>query len=37
MFSVLLTTKCSSFPKLKRIIKASAEIAINLWPEQKPQ
>ena len=36
-FTILLTEKCSSYTKLKRIIKTSAEIAINLWPEQKQQ
>ena len=36
-FTILLTEKCCSYTKLKRIIKTSAEIAINLWPEQKQQ
>ena len=34
ILTILLTTKCNSLAKLKKIIKASAEIAMKLWPEQ---
>ena len=37
IFPILLSAKCSSLAKIKKIVKTSAEIAINLWPEQKQQ
>ena len=35
IFAILLSTKCNSLQKIKKIIKLSTEIGINLWPEQK--
>ena len=35
IFTILLTAKCISISKLKKIIKASAQISIKLLPEQK--
>ena len=35
--TILLSTECNSLQKIKKIIKSSTEIAINLWPEQNQQ
>ena len=37
IFTILLTSRYSSLAKLKKIIKTSAEIGVNLLPEQKQQ
>ena len=35
MFAILLSTRRNSLQNIKKIIKLSTEIAINLWPKQK--
>ena len=37
IFSILLRTRYNSITKLKKIIRITAEIALNFWPEQKQQ
>ena len=35
MFSILLNTKANSVEKIKKIVKSSAELPVELWPGQK--
>ena len=37
IFTILLSTECNNLQKVKKIIKLSTEIAINLWPKQYQQ
>ena len=37
IFTILLSTKFNSLQKIRKIIKLSTEIGINLWPEQEQQ
>ena len=37
IFSILLSTKTPTLTKIKKVIKTSVKIALDLWPEQKQQ
>ena len=37
IFSILLNTKTNLISRIKKTIKTSAQHALDLWPEQKPQ
>ena len=35
-FTILLGTKTPALTKIKKVIRTSVKIAVELWPEQKP-
>ena len=35
MFTILLSTKTPTLTKIKKVIRTSVKIALELWPEQK--
>ena len=37
IFTILLSTKTPTLPKIKKVIRRSIKIALELWPEQKQQ
>ena len=37
IFTILLNTKTNSISKIKKIIKTSGQLALDLWPETAPQ
>ena len=37
LFAILLTKKCNTLTKIKKIIKLAAESSLQLWPQQKQQ
>ena len=37
IFTILLSSKTSSLAKIKKVVRISTEIPLNLWPEKKQQ
>ena len=37
IFKILLSSKTSSLAKIKKVVRISTEIPLNLWPEKKQQ
>ena len=37
IFTILLSSKTSSLVKIKKVVRISTEIPLNLWPEKKQQ
>ena len=37
LFAILLTKKCNTLTKIKKIIKLAAKSSLQLWPQQKQQ